>query len=198
MKKNQEINDICIKILDFNDRHKCIILLGGMIYILLCFPGLVSGQQIRTQEIKTEATASYNYLEEFKIHFTCNFAFKKHEPFIGFEFPVSSNHITNYGVNTGYKFYPNKFKQVFDLYFIYLIQANSRNLYSNSTIRGFSLHNMLGYGFNICFNDNLFLNHQIAAGIEKSWFGDYGNFTDLSLMIKLGVGLKIKTMGSEK
>ncbi|MCD4732036.1 MAG: hypothetical protein K8R74_15625, partial [Bacteroidales bacterium] len=68
----------------------------------------------------------------------------------------------------------------------------------NSTIRGFSLHNLLGYGFNIYFNDNLFLNHQIAAGIEKSWFGDYGNFTDLSLMIKLGLGIKIKTMRSEK
>ena len=187
-----------IKTLDLFDRHKFIFLLGGMIYILLCSPNLVSGQQTRTKEIKSEAAASYNYLEEFNLHLTCNFSLKKHEPFIGFEFTVSSNHITNYGVNSGYKFYPNKFKQVFDLYFIYLMQANSRNLYSNSTIRGFSLHNLLGYGFNIYFNDNLFLNHQIAAGIEKSWFGDYGNFIDLSLMIKLGVGLKIKTMGSEK
>jgi len=198
LKKNQEINDICIKTLDFFNRHKCIILLGGMICFLCCSPGLVSGQQIRSKEIKSEAAASYNYLEEFKIHLSCNFALKKHEPFIGFEFPVSSNHITNYGINTGYKFYPNKFKQVFDLYFIYLMQANSRNLYSNSTIRGFSLHNLLGYGFNIYFNDNLFLNHQIAAGIEKSWFNDHGNFTDLSLMIKLGIGFKIKTPGSEK
>ncbi len=187
-----------IKTLDFFDRHKFIFLLGGMIYTLLCSPDLVSGQQIRAKEIKSEVTASYNYLEEFNIHLTCNFTLKKHEPFIGFLFPISSNHITNYGISTGYKFYPNKFKPVFDLYFIYLMQANSRNLYSNSTIRGFSLHNLLGYGFNIYFNDNLFLNQQIAAGIEKSWFSDYGNFTDLSLMIKLGIGLKIKTMGSKK
>ena len=195
----QKLYTLChIKTLNFFDRLKFIINTGVMIFFLCCTVGSVAGQQIRTKEIKSEADVSYNYLEEFKIHLTCNFAIKKHEPFIGFEFPVSSSHITNYGINSGYKFYPNKFKQVFDLYFIYLIQASSRNLYSNSTVRGFSLHNLLGYGFNVYFNDNLFLNHQIVAGIEKSWFRGYGNFTDMSLMIKLGIGLKIKAPGSEK
>ncbi len=182
----------------FFNRHKFIFLSGGIFYLLLCTQGLVSGQQDRIKEIKSEVAASYNYLEEINLHLTCNFALKRHEPFIGFVFPVSSNHTTNYGINAGYKFYPNKIKQVFDLYFIYLMQANSRNLYSNSTITGFSLHNLLGYGFNIYFTDNLYLTQQIAAGVEKSWFGNQGNFTDLSLIIKLGIGLKIKTLDSNK
>jgi hypothetical protein len=56
----------------------------------------------------------------------------------------------------------------------------------------------MGYGFNIYFNDILFVNHQIAAGIEKSCFGNEGSFTDLSLLIKIGIGLKIKTIGADK
>ena len=195
----QNLNPNChIKTSDLFDRYKYIFLLSGMMHVLLCTPGLLSGQQIRTKEIKSEAAISYNYLEEFNLYFTGYFTFKKHEPFIGFEFPVSSNHVTNYGINVGYKFYPNKIRQVFDLYFVYLIQADSRNLYSNSTISGFSLHNLMGYGFNIYFNDILFVNHQIAAGIEKSCFGNEGSFTDLSLLIKIGIGLKIKTIGADK
>lgn len=187
-----------IKTINLFGQHKFIFLLTGMIFILLFTPEFLSGQQIRTKEIKSEAGISYNYLEEFTLHLTGYFGLKKHEPFLGFEFPVSSNHITNYGINIGYKFYPNKSKQAFDLYFVYSMLANSRKMYSNATINGFSLHNLLGYGFNIYINDDLFLNHQILAGIEKSWFSNEGSFTDLSIMIKLGIGIKIKTIGSDK
>ncbi len=71
-------------------------------------------------------------------------------------------------------------------------------MYSNSTVNGFSLHNLLGYGFNIYFNENIFLPHHIAAGVENAWFSDYGNFTDFSLVINLGIGIKIKTLKTKE
>ncbi len=162
--------------------------------IFLIVPSSLTGQNTRINSIGTEASVSYNYLEDLKLHILFTLTKKQHEPFIGLEFPVSSDHISNYGLNAGYKFYPNKNRQNFDFFFIYLMQAESRKLYSTSTINGFSLHNLIGYGFNIYFNDKIFLKHHIAAGIENSWFTDYGNFTDLSLMVNLGIGIKIKTL----
>jgi len=166
--------------------------------VLLFFPIINFGQIPRQKSCGVEASVSYNYLEDLKIHFQYFYSFKQHEPFIGIEFPISSDPISNYGVNTGYKFFPNKNKQVFDLYFLYLLQATSRKLYSNSTINGFSLNNLVGYGFNIHIGNTFFLKHYIAAGIENSWFGDHGNFSDLSLIGCLGIGLKIKPKKTDK
>ena len=159
--------------------------------ILLIVPLSLSGQSTRNKSISTNATISYNYLEDIKVHFLFSYTFKRHEPFVGLEFPVSSNHISNFGFNAGYRFFPNKNRQNFDLFFIYLIQGGSRKMYSNSTVNGFSLQNLIGYGFNIYFNNNIYLTHHIAAGVENAWLGEYGKFTDFSLMINLGIGLKI-------
>lgn len=119
-------------------------------------------------------------------------------PFLGMEFPINSDPIATYGLNAGYKFFPNRNKQKFDFFFLYLILADSRKLYSTSTVNGFSLHNLVGYGFNISFNEQVYLVHHIAAGIENAWFSDYGNFTDLSLSIGLGVGIKLKTLKTKE
>jgi hypothetical protein len=56
---------------------------------------------------------------------------------------------------------------------------------------------MLGYGFKIYFNDNICLTHHIAAGIEKSWFGGEGDFYDFSLVINLGINIRIKTLNPD-
>ncbi|MCD4683285.1 MAG: hypothetical protein K8R86_08400 [Bacteroidales bacterium] len=172
--------------------------IASILVILLFCPGINFGQSPRQKSSGVEASVSYDYLEDLKIHFQFFYSFKKHEPFIGIEFPISSDPISNYGLNAGYKFYPNKNRQTFDLYFLYLLQATSRKLYSSSTINGFSLHNLLGYGFNIYIGNTIFVKHYIAAGIENSWFGAQGNFSDLSLIGSLGIGLKIKPIKSSK
>ncbi|MCD4696829.1 MAG: hypothetical protein K8S16_11385 [Bacteroidales bacterium] len=154
----------------------------------------LSGQSMRIKSTGVETCISYNYLEDLKLHFLFTVIKKQHAPFIGLEFPVNSSHISNFGIDIGYKFYPNRNQPKFDVFFLYLMQANSRKLYSTSVTNGFSLHNLIGYGFNIYFNDKIYLKHHIAAGIEKSWFEDYGNFTDLSIIVSFGVGLKIKTI----
>jgi hypothetical protein len=156
-------------------------------------PTVLLGQNEREKSSAIDGSLSYNYLEDLKFHLQFAYTFKQHEPFLGLEFPVSSNPDSNFGFNAGYKFYPNKQQQKFDFFFIYLMQAESRKLYSNSTINGFSLHNLLGYGFNIYFNESLFLKHHLAAGVENAWFGKHGKFTDFSLMINIGIGLKINT-----
>jgi len=169
------------------------------IFAVLLFVSLLGiGQNQRNNSYSVETAASYNYLEDLKIHFQFFYATNKHEPFIGIEFPISSSPISNYGFNVGYRFYPNKNRQTFDLYFHYLLQGTSRKLYSNSTINGFSLHNLAGYGFKVYLGNSIFLNHYIAAGIENSWFGEYGSFTDLSLIVNLGIGLKIKSKRNNK
>jgi hypothetical protein len=162
--------------------------------ILLIAPLSLAGQSTRNKSIGTNATISYNYLEDLKVHFLFLYTIKQHEPFVGLEFPVTREHISNLGFNAGYRFFPNKNRQTFDLFFIYMMQGGSRKMYSNSTVTGFSLHNLLGYGFNIRFNDNIYLTHHIAAGIENSWFGDKGSFSDFSLVINLGIGIKIKNL----
>jgi len=162
--------------------------------ILLIAPLSLAGQSTRNKSIGTNATISYNYLEDPKVHFLFLYTIKQHEPFVGLEFPVTREHISNFGFNAGYRFFPNKNRQTFDLFFIYMMQGSSRKMYSNSTVTGFSLHNLLGYGFNIRFNDNIYLTHHIAAGIENSWFGDKGSFSDFSLVINLGIGIKIKNL----
>ena len=162
--------------------------------LLSIIPVSLSAQNIRPRSLETEATVSYNYLEDLKVHFLFSYTLKQHEPFIGLEFPANSDNISNFGFNAGYRFFPNKKRQTFDLFFIYLMQGGSRKMYSNSTVTGFSLHNLLGYGFNIHFNDNIYLTHHIAAGIENSWFGDKGSFSDFSLVINLGIGIKIKNL----
>lgn len=161
--------------------------------MFIIVPSLLTGQNTRIKSTGIEASVSYNYLEDLKLHILFTLTKKQHEPFIGLEFPVGTGHISNYGLNAGYKFFPNKSRQNFDFFFIYLLQAESRKLYSNSTIDGFSLHNLIGYGFNVYINDKIYIKHHIAAGIESAWFNDYGNFTDFSLMINLGVGIRIKT-----
>ncbi len=165
-----------------------------LLMTLVIIPLLVSAQNMRIRSLTTEATVSYNYLEDLKVHFLFLYTIKQHEPFIGVEFPVTREHISNFGFNAGYRFFPNKNRQTFDLFFIYMMQGGSRKMYSNSTVTGFSLHNLLGYGFNIHFNDNIYLTHHIAAGIENSWFGDKGSFSDFSLVINLGIGIKIKNL----
>ena len=127
----------------------------------------------------------------FKLHVFYSYAFKRHEPFIGFEFAVNSNPVSNYGLDLGYRYYPNRDLSGFDLFFTYLMQANSRKLYSNSTTNGFSLHNVAGYGFNVYLTSGLYIKHFLAAGIENSWFGEDGSFSDFSLIISLGIGLRI-------
>ncbi len=166
--------------------------------ILLIVPLSLAGQSTRNKSISTNATISYNYLEDLKVHFLFLYTIKRHEPFVGLEFPVTREHISNFGFNAGYRFYPNKSRQNFDLFFLYLLQGESRKMYSNSTVNGFSLHNLLGYGFNIYFNENIFLTHHIAAGVENAWFSDYGNFTDFSLVINLGIGIKIKNLKTKE
>ena len=169
--------------------------------ILYCFsialivPLTFNGQNERDISTAVDASFSYNYLEDLKFHVLFSYTLKQHEPFFGLEVPVSSNPVSNFGLNVGYRFYPNKTRQNFDFFFIYLMQAESRKLYSSSTVSGFSLHNLIGYGFNVYFNDKIFLKHHIAAGIENAHFGSRGNFTDFSLMIYLGIGMKIKTKG---
>ena len=165
--------------------------------LLSIIPVSLSAQNKRPRSLETEATASYNYLEDLKVHFLFSYTLKQHEPFIGLEFPVNSDNISNFGFNAGYRFFPNKKRQTFDLFFIYLMQGGSRKMYSNSTSTGFSLHNLIGYGFNIHFSDIIYLTHHIAAGIENSWFGDKGSFSDFSLIINLGIGIRIKNLKHE-
>jgi hypothetical protein len=161
--------------------------------LIILVPRFLFGQNERGKSTAIDASFSYNYLEDLKLHFQFAYTLKQHEPFFGLEFPVNSSPVSNFGFNAGYKFYPNKQQQKFDFFFIYLMQAESRKLYSNSTVNGFSLHNLLGYGFNIYFNERLFLKHHLAAGVENAWFGNHGNFTDFSLIISIGIGIKIKT-----
>jgi hypothetical protein len=168
-----------------------------IIVLLICpFPG--SGQNARPSGYGIESSISYNYLEDLKIHFQVFYTVKKHEPFIGMEFPINSSPISNYGFNLGYRFYPNKNRQTVDFFFLYLMEGTSRKLYSNSIVNGFSLHNLLGYGLDIYMAENFLLKHFIAAGIENSWYGNEGSFSDLSLIIGLGVGFKIKKMKPEQ
>ena len=175
------------------------ILVVVLIFVFLFFdPFSGFGQNQRNNSYGVESSLSYNYLEDLKFHFQFCYSLKKHEPFIGIEFPVNSNPTSNYGFNIGYRFYPNQYRQTFDFYFHYLLQANSRKLYSNSTINGFSLHNSAGYGFKVQLGNSIFLNHYIAVGIENSWFGENGSFTDLSLMASLGIGFKIKSKRNSK
>lgn len=168
------------------------ILLIVSIFVFLLFdPFSGFGQNQRSNSYGVESSVSYNYLEDLKIHFQFLYSLKKHEPFIGIEFPVNTNPTSNYGFNIGYRFYPNQYRQLFDLYFHYLLQATSRKLYSSSTINGFSLHNLAGYGFKVRLGDSILLNHYLAVGLENSWFGENGSFTDLSLMASLGISFKI-------
>ena len=160
-------------------------------FILYLLPLINNGQDIRNKTTGFEVSLSYNYLEEFKAHFLFNITKRKHEFFIGPEFPFTGNCCSLFGMDLGYKFYPNKSKSVFDLFFQYRLQAIYRKLYSRSTEKGFSVHNTLGYGFNVFLSNKLFLTHSFGLGIEKSWFRKSGNFTDFSLFIKLGVGINI-------
>jgi len=175
----------------------------------MMLPLSLTGQNTYVKSTGIEVSFSYDYLEDFTMHLLFNLSRKQsiadisiprpqHEPFIGLELPIGSASISNFGFNAGYKFYPNKNKQNFDLFFIYLLQAGSRKLYSTSTVNGFSLHNLIGYGFNIYFNDKIFLKHHIAAGIENAWFKDNGNFMDFCLVINLGIGMKITTLKTTK
>lgn len=169
-----------------------------VLLVLLFCPMVNVGQTSRQNGYGIESSISYNYLEDLKIHFQVFYSVKRHEPFIGMEFPANSNPISSYGFNLGYRFFPNKNRQTFDFFFLYLVEGTSRKLYSNSTINGFSLHNLLGYGFNVYLGETFMLKHFIAGGVENSWFGDNGNFTDLSLMIGLGIGIKIKKTKPEQ
>lgn len=152
---------------------------------------IVSGQAQREIHWNAESLIAFNYQEDYKIHFHLVYGQKRHEIVAGFEFPVNSNPVYNYGFDAGYRFYPNKNRAAFDFFFQYLLQAGSRNLHSQSIIRGFSLQNMAGYGFNVYLNRSLYVKHSIAAGIENSWFGQTGDFSDLSLSAFLGVGIII-------
>ncbi|NOX48696.1 MAG: hypothetical protein GXO89_17140 [Chlorobi bacterium] len=163
----------------------------SMLFTLV--PLSLFGQNERGKSIALDASFSYNYLEDLKFHIQFAHTFKRHEPFFGLEFPIGSSPVSNFGFNAGYRFYPNRQKQNFDFFFIYLMQGESRKLYSKSTVNGFSLHNLLGYGFNIYLTDKLFLKHHIVAGVENAWFGNHGKFTDFSLMINFGIGMIIKT-----
>ncbi|MEZ5199018.1 MAG: hypothetical protein R2764_22345 [Bacteroidales bacterium] len=175
------------------------IIFRKIVFLTYCIVAMVFlqkvgfGQDAREKSLGIEASASYDYLEDIKLHFLLSYSVKQHMPFVGFEFPISDDPVTNFGFNVGYKFFPNKNKQRFDFFFLYLLQAGSRKLYAASTVNGFSLHNLMGYGFNIHFSDKIYLVHHMAAGIENAWFNDYGSFSDLSLSFNLGFGIKIKT-----
>mgnify|MGYP006305476305 CR=1 FL=1 len=153
--------------------------------------GILAGQAIRTNNVSIQTPVTYDYLQDVKVHFLASYSFGRHAPFAGISFPVNDSPMANYGFSAGYKFFPNKLKQTFDFYFLYLLQGDSRKLYSNSDVKGFSLQNRLGYGFNVYLNDRLYIVHHVAAGIENAWFAGYEVFTDVSLTAGLGIGVKI-------
>jgi len=165
-----------------------IILISAL--VLIYFTGF--GQNPGSRYPTAEMSFSYDYLEDFQSHFILSYTFNRHEPFIGFQFPINSNPVNNFGGSLGYKFYPNENRPAFDVFFLYMMQANSRKLHSTSTFKGFSLHNLVGYGFNIRLHNLIYLNHHVAAGFEHSWFGGEGNFTDISLQVNLGVCVRLK------
>ena len=162
-----------------------------LLLFLILITGIVFGQKDRIKSVSIENSASYNYLEDIQFDCLLLYGLKQHEPFIGIGIPLNNNHVSNYGVSAGYKFYPNKKMSDFDLFFMYLLRANSRKLYSNSVSNGFSLHNLVGYGFNVNLNEKVFVKHHLAAGIEKSWFKGYDAFNDLSLEINIGIGFNL-------
>ena len=160
-------------------------------FFIFIITGIVFGQQDRNSSRSIETSVSYNYLENIQFDCLLLYGLKQHEPFIGIGIPLNKNHVSNYGVSAGYKFYPNKKTSDFDLFFMFLLRATSRKLYSNSSSNGFSLHNLVGYGFTININDKVCVKHHLAAGIENSWFKGYDAFNDLSLEINIGIGFKL-------
>ncbi|MCD4736767.1 MAG: hypothetical protein K8R53_12045 [Bacteroidales bacterium] len=150
----------------------------------------------RTQDIRenlpgAEILFSYNYLEEMQLHLrgTCNL--ERHYLIAGISFPVFSEAVTIYGLETEYRFFPNRNIPLFDMFFMYRFQYFRRKLLPGSALKGNSIHNTVGYGFRIRLYSELFLLHNVGAGVEKSWFNS-GNFTDLSLHINVGIGFNIK------
>ncbi|MCB2219072.1 MAG: hypothetical protein KQI35_01665 [Bacteroidetes bacterium] len=171
-----------------------IILLTVILAICFLIPINGASQDERSAPIGIETSASYDYLQDVKLHFLISYTIRQHMPFAGLEFPVSLDPIANFGVTAGYKFFPNRNRQKFDFFFLYLIEADSRKLYSKSTENGFSLQNLIGYGLNIYFNDQIYLVHHLAAGIENAWFRGHESFSDLSLSFNLGFGIKLKSI----
>jgi hypothetical protein len=167
---------------------KMILIVSGM---CMLFPGKTSGQGFRDRSFNVEAPVSYDYLQDAKLHLWLTYQLGRHMPFAGFSFTVNDDPVANYGFVAGYKFFPNKQSQAFDLYFIYLLQGDSRKLYAASDVNGISLQNQLGYGFNIHLNEKLYLVHYLAAGIENAWFTGYDAFSDLSISAALGFAFRI-------
>jgi len=170
--------------------HLAVICILAVFWLLT---GSVSGQTGRKNTLALESKVSFDYLEDTKLQVLVGSRWGQHAPFAGMEFPVNSSPVANFGFDAGYKFFPNKNPQNFDFFFIYMIKAISRKLYPASTTNGFSLHNLVGYGFDVHFSDRIWLIHHLAAGIENAWFKDYGNFADLSISACLGIGIKIKS-----
>lgn len=161
--------------------------------VIWFLPLSASGQINSRNAISFESKISFDYLEDTKLQVLVGSRWGQNAPFAGMEFPVNSGPVANFGFDAGYKFFPNKNPQNFDFFFIYIIKAVSRKLYPASTTNGFSLQNLVGYGFNVHFRDRIWLIHHLAAGIENARFKGYGNFADLSLSACLGIGIKIKS-----
>lgn len=158
----------------------------------LCFSSILFAQESRHNNINIEISPSVNNQEDIILNLSFNFVRKQHEFFLGPKFPLSGKSNTIIGLNLGYKFFPNKVKTKFDMFFHYNIQVVNRKLYYNSSKKGFALYNIIGYGFNFNFNKNMYLTHSLGIGIENSWFKDYDIFTDIAALFKLGIGYKLK------
>lgn len=177
--------------IDFIMKSATIVLVFNLVVFV---SNVCIGQQERQKYLGIETAVSYDYLEDLELNFQLTYSIKQHVPFMGMAFPLNSDPVSNFGFIAGYKFFPNKSIQTFDFFFLYILQLESRKLYSTSTVNGFSLHNLIGYGIQVNFGKQIYLIHHLAGGIENAWFNDYGNFSDLSLSFNLGIGIKIKTL----
>ncbi|MBN3034758.1 MAG: hypothetical protein JW861_04175 [Bacteroidales bacterium] len=165
-------------------RITAVLLLFSMLYYRSGYP-----QNSPTHH--AEVLGSYLYIEETDLSLQWSFRFDRHSVQTGPMFPIFGNHSTILGWNVLYRFYPNKIRPAFDLFFQYQAIPVRRKLFSQSTEKGFSLHQLLGYGFGIRLCKGLYFVHSIMAGLEKGWFKGYRSLTDPSILLSAGIGFDI-------
>lgn len=106
-------------------------------------------------------------------------------------FPMNKSNPGIYELGCRYRFFMNREKCSVDPFVQYEFLFVRRNEFENSTLKGSSIHNRLGYGFVIFLAPGIFLTHSIGAGLSNAWFGDR-NYTDISLSADVGILFNIR------
>ena len=103
--------------------------------------------------------------------------------------------VDRYGIQGGYKFFPNPKQKIFDFHFFYDIRYYKGSL--GDIVELHYLQHIIGYGFHCNIISNLYIYNNVGGGVinrELRYVDDYwpkSNSNEITGMFTIGIGYKI-------